>query len=551
MPLPSAGQSWPPPNMMQILPHLGMWSAWYSGDSDQLSSVYGGATGSDPSATGIFASDHGGFRATVGRALTRWFWGEATRGPDRRTKLHVPIGAELCQASADLLFADELELTIDGTTRQKENATQLRLDQLAGDGLYNELAEGAELSAALGGVYEKVTWDDRVDPDGPFITHVDADQALPEFQMGRLMAVTFWHVVARDGKKVFRHLERHELASNGNGVILHGLYLGEETLLGYQVPLNVQPATSALMGAGEAFGFTQVIDSMSPGLCVVYVPNQTPNRVWRTDAIGRHLGRSDLDGIEQLMDALDETYSSWMRAIRLSKARVMVAKTLLDNVGPGNGRAFDAEQEIFSPINTLGGKDQPLAQQMQFIQPGIDFVAYQTTSMALVEQIIQAAGYSAETLGVYAGGGPTRTATEVEAKQQRSLLTRDRKMRLWRPAIKDLLEKLLAVDRDFFGTPNQFAEVDVAFPDTVQESQLSLAQTAQALFAGQTASTEVRVQMMHPDWDDDDVAQEVALIQKENNVTPESMLPPDFNNLMGQPSGPPAGGMSVADQLRP
>src|SRR6059058_5052825 len=135
-------QSWPPAQLATTLPKMGEWSAWYAGDADQLSSVYGGG-GNDPTATGFFGSDRGGFRATVGRALTRWFWGEHNVGPTRRVKLHVPIAAELCQASADLLFADQI------TLKASDDATQERLDELCDDYLHAELAEAAEVGAAL------------------------------------------------------------------------------------------------------------------------------------------------------------------------------------------------------------------------------------------------------------------------------------------------------------------------------------------------------------------------------------------------------------------
>jgi len=517
MALPQTTQAWPPAQLVKTLPQMGVWSAWYAGDSDQLSSVYGGATGADPSATGFFASDHGGFRATVGRALTRWFWGEQSRGPDRRVKLHVPIAAELCQASADLLFADQI------TLKAADVATQARLDTLCDDGLHSELAEAAEVGAALGGVYLRVTWDDTVSPDKPFLTHVDADQAIPEFTWGRLTAVTFWQVVARDGKHVYRHLERHETLADGTGVILHGLYDGEEDKLGHPIPLTEQPATAGLAQHVDAFG---IISSESDGLCIEYVPNQTPNRKWRTDQHGRNLGRSDLDGVEQLMDALDEVYTSWMRDIRLGKSRLMIAKSLLDNVGTGNGAAFNVEQEAYASMNLLAGGDNPkLKDQIEQVQFKIRVEEHKATSDQIVQDILRLAGYSSETFGIYDGGGPVKTATEIESKQQRSLLTRDRKIRLWRPAIARIIEKLLAVDNALFHTALVVQQPDVWFPDGVQDSPLSIAQTVQALRAAEAVSDQVAVGMVHTDWDEDEVLEEVARIVAERVAAQPPALP--------------------------
>jgi A118 family predicted phage portal protein len=515
MALPQSTQAWPPAQVVRTLPQMGVWSAWYAGDSDQLSSVYGGATGADPSATGFFASDHGGFRATVGRALTRWFWGESSRGPDRRVKLHVPIAAELCQASADLLFGEQITLQVEDET------TQARLDELCDDDLYSELAEAAEVCAALGGVFLRVSWDDTV-AEGPFLTHVDADQAIPEFTWGRLTAVTFWQVVARDGKRVYRHLERHETLDNGTGVILHGLYEGEEDKLGHPIPLTDQPATAGLANHVDSFG---MISSESEGLCVVYIPNQAPSRRWRTDPNGRNLGRSDLDGVEQLMDALDEVYTSWMRDVRLGKSRLMIAKSLLDNVGTGQGSAFNAEQEAYASMNLLAGADAKLADQIQQVQFNIRVQEHKDTATQLIKDILQMVGYSSETFGIYDGGGPVKTATEIEAKQQRSLLTRDRKIRLWRPAISRIVEKLLAVDQALFGSVVVPQLPDVVFPDGVQESAQAIATTVQLLKAAGVISDEVAVGMIHPDWDEDDIRAEVALIQAERQAALPAALP--------------------------
>jgi A118 family predicted phage portal protein len=497
---------------------MGVWGAWYSGDTDQLSSVYGGATGSDPSATGFFASDHGGFRATVGRALTRWFWGEASRGPDRRVKLHVPIAAELCQASADLLFSDTITITSDNKD------AQTRLDELVDDHFHAELTAAADVCAALGGVYLRVGWDPKTRPDAPFLTHVDADQAIPEFSWGKLTAVTFWQVVARDGKRVYRHLERHETDEQGTGIILHGLYEGEEDKLGHPVPLTEQPATAPLALTVDAFG---IISSESPKMCVIYVPNQTPNRRWRTDPLGRNLGRSDLDGVEQLMDALDETMTSWMRDVRLGKARIMVAKSLLNNVGTGQGSAFNAEQEAYASMEMLGGQDARLGDMIEQVQFNIRVQEHKETADDLTMKIVTAAGYSAETFGMKGAEKAVKTATEVEAQQQRSLLTRDRKWRLWRPALQDALGKLLTVDKALFAGNSvpDGVDIDAAIAEGVQESMLSLAQTVQALRAAEAASDEVIVGMLHPDWDDEQISAEIALI---NAQKPAALPDPMF-----------------------
>jgi len=399
----------------------------------------------------------------------------------------------------------------------KDTATQDRLNELADDTLHGVLAEGAEIGGALGGSFYRVSWDKEVVPDKPFLTCVHADAALPTFRWGRLVAVTFWTVMKREGQQVWRLLERHELDSQRVGIIQYGLYLGSEANLGRVIPLTDIEQTKPLAEPGMLTNGNEM-STESPGLACVYVPNQRPQRRWRNDPIGYSLGRSTLDGVEHLMDALDETYSSWMRDIRLGKARVFVARSVLDEHGPGKGSTFDADQEVFAPLNLLqardgGGTGLPI-QAEQF---KIRYEEHSATADKLTEVILRTAGFSTQTFGMDSSGAKASnlTATEVQAHERRSYMTRDRQIRLFNPQIQAIMEKLLAVDKAMFGSDVTPQRPTVTFTDSVQDSQITLAQTAQALRTAEAASTKTLVQMQHPDWPDDQIEAEVALIADE------------------------------------
>jgi A118 family predicted phage portal protein len=537
--LPPSNIAWPPPQLARILPTMNIWSAWYGGDIDQLAAVYGGRQGSDPSGSGFFASDTGGFKATVSRTLSRWFHGEPTRGPDRRIKLHVPIAADLCQSSADLIFSDPPSLTVGdkpptskGKPNGKQSPTQDRLDFFTEGGLYTRFAEAVELGAALGGVYLRVSWSEPLCPE-PFLTILDADSAVPEFSYDTMTAVTFWRVLKKDGQAIWRHLERHETDLNGIGWILHGLYCGDEKSLGRQLPLTEMPETAGFSDDGHPLG---EYSTETPGLAVVYIPNQRPNRLWRSDPLGRHLGRSDLSGVEQLMDALDETYTSWQRDVRLGKARIMMSRALLENNGSGLGATMNIDQEAYAPVNALIGSATGLDQLISQVQFNIRVQEHMDTAENLLEQIVRSAGYSGHAFSITPQVKGTKTATEIESMDRRSLLTRDRKIRLVSPAISYICTKLLLVDQAIFNTPNLTIEdVQVNFPDGVQESQLTLAQTALALSTAGAASKEVLVGIVHPDWDDDDIAAEAAAILAEEGA----MVPPPTAQPFGATDQPP------------
>jgi hypothetical protein len=242
------------------------------------------------------------------------------------------------------------------------------------------------------------------------------------------------------------------------------------------------------------------------------------------------------------MDQLDETYSSWMRDIRLGKGRVFVSREMLESPGPGLGATFDADQEIFSPIKSLGGgKDQPVSNLIQAEQFAIRYQEHAATADKLVENILRTSGYSPQTFGMDDGRAKASnmTATEVQAHERRSYLTRDRKMRLTKPQVVAITAKLLWVDKAVFNTPGIVpTSPNVVFSDSVQESQITLAQTVQALEAARAASTKTKVQMLHPDWDDDAIDKEVQLINDEQGAQVPD--PSTFTGFGAPPDQPPA-----------
>lgn len=529
MALPANGSVWPPENARTIFDAYAIWSAWYANDPASLGVAYQTQTRSPYMRQGFL------------NRIADWFWTpKSSDGDAGVVKLHVPVASDLCQVSADLLFSEPPVFAVE-EVKDKDGKTvnqkvQDRLDLITGAGLDQTLVAAAEVSAALGGVYLRATWDDAL-YDHVFITKVDADGAVPSFRYGRLTGVTFWRVVAIDGNVWTRHLECHSVDALGVGVIEHGLYQGSATDLGVRFPLAEHPATAHLAKMVNA---DSIISTQTEGLAVEYLPNIGPNRRWRQDPNGANLGRSDLDGIEPLLDALDRVYSSLMRDLELGKARLIVPQAMLNDMGPGKGASFDTDKALFTGINAAPGSaaDSKLAiEQVQFairVQDHLD------TAAALFAQIIRTAGYSSQTFGEKDNSGGEKTATEVTAKERRSYLTRDRKIRSATPGLERIMSKALGMDGALFNSGASAVPVRVTFADAVQESMESLARTAGLLKAAEAASRKTLVQMVHPDWDEDQVDAEVDAIVAESPVFPD---PTSFGTVIddGTSDDPGAG----------
>ena len=322
---------------------------------------------------------------------------------------------------------------------------------------------------------------------------------------------------------MLRHLERHE-----RGAILHGVFEGTCDRLGHQVDFGAHPDVAWLVDVAP----TGQIDTGLPDrLTAVYVPNVTPSRIWADLPAAANLGRSDYDGVEPLFDALDETWTSLMRDLRLARARLIVPEEYLTSLGAGNGAYFDTGRELFTPVRTMADDSARLA--VELIQPSIRVEEHLRVSAEQARLIVETAGYSAQSFGM--ADGVAVTATEVTARERESFISRDAKIMHWRPALQEILETLLAVDSRLFGSGVTPETPQVDFGDTVSQDPESQARTLQLLEAAAAISTWMKVKDLHPEWDDKEVQKEVDRIREDRGTTADPEA--SFGALAGQ--GPP------------
>lgn len=506
MALPANGIAWPPKELTNVLPRLRTYGAWYSNETGALSTIYAANAG----------------RPGLLERVRTWFVGsKGTATPDMAT-IHISLAQEICRTSANLLFSEPAASVIDAgeeAPEDKVTAAQERLDKITGPEFEQTIVSAAEISAALGGVFLRATWD-KATAEHVFISKVDADMAWPRFRWGRLADVTFWRTVKTEGQVITRHLEHHWLDANGIGMISHGLFVGTMDNLGQRTTFDADPATEWLTAPGNV---EQLIDgdtlsTLTPGLAVEYAPNITPSALWRSDPVGAHLGRSDLEGIEQKLDALDELYSAWLRDIRLGKGRLIVGESMLQDLGAGKGAGFDIDQSIFVPIKAAPssmGDSKMAIEKVQFEIRTQDFLDAIDHFRRI---ILTAAGYSPATFGMQDSSGSAVTATEVAAKAQTSYTTRKRKILGLKPAMERILTKALALDAEIFPTGITPYPVRVDFADGVAQDDEAVARQNQLDYTSQSASIEERVKRRNPDWDEDDVDAEVERIRVDFNL---------------------------------
>ena len=493
-----------PPRPDEVTTSLRLWDAWYTGDRRKLDAAYS-------SLPRVRPSQYAGGLVGAG---SRLLWGAPPALGQRDHRLHLPMAADIASVSGDLLFGEELQIDWNGTA-EKGNLPTAQRDRIAhildGNMWQSLLVEAGELTAALGGVYLRAGWDDSV-ADHVLVSVVGADGAIPNFSYGHLQEVTFWDVIQDDGSVVIRHTETHI-----PGEIVHQVWQGTKTTLGSLRSLADFPETAAL---AKQLDTADSISTGVPFLTVAYIPNIRPVPQFRSlaDTNARYLGRSDygVGGVMGFFDALDETWTSWIRDIRHGRSRLMVSNSALITGGPGEGSFFDLDQEIYDTFRVPPGEDPSIDKMIQPQQFRIRVEEHARTVKELTLAIVGACGYSGGTFGL--DSETAKTATEVDAVRQGTRATREKKTRYWTPQLERFLQCVTALDTVVFHSNLGGLEPKVSFPAYSSPTQLELAQTAQALKVAGAASTDTLIRLVHPDWDDTQVAAELKMMQDEDEA---------------------------------
>jgi A118 family predicted phage portal protein len=460
-------------------------AAWYSGDPNQIAKVYSSRV------KGL---------GSKGRMWAKQITDE------RRTMIHIPIAGDVSATSASLLFGEHPKISFESEQAQE------RWEEISNKtDVQNRLLEAAETCSAMGGVLLKVDY--ILGFQYPILSVAQADNAILEFMHGILVAVTLFKELpnGKEDGKIYRLVERHEVNQSGKAQVEYGLFVGNEDHYGQQIPLASRDDTADLP---ELFTYEGI-----NGLAVRFIPNIKPYRRLR----GYNIGRSDYDGLEGLFDALDEVYSSWMRDVRLAKARILIPEEWLQKDVDGN-LSFDTEEEIFTVLNMdpVSTAQKNGAQAEQF---AIRANEHYQTALELMKQIITLAGYSIQDFGIDIQGS-AESGTALNIRRQKSLSTQAKKAGYWKTPLEDIFEMMMIIDNTIIKSGVTPERPNVEMQDGALIDMNQLADTLVKLNQAQATSIETSVSIAHPDWEEQQIQEEVDKIMNERglNMQPDPNL---------------------------
>lgn len=546
---------WPPEPFDIAFARFRELDAWYTGDAETLSSIYSG-TGSARGAATTHMVGGRSYRGGVLGSLSKWFMGQPVAEGEKRMRMHLPLAADLCTLSADLLFGEAPQVVfrkpegaeeappVEGETRKERrkkkwrHSAQGRLDEIiATDQAHAEFLLAGEYAAALGGSYISTAWHPDISKH-VFPKAYAADCAIPTFVHGHLMSVQLW-TEYHDGNAVYRLVEEHH-----PGTIEYTLFKGTSTTLGEARPITERPETAhyesmrnasdvaaSMETPGAELPFTVKIGTGTQRLAVQYLKNAAPVRDWRKLGALASLGRSDLDGVQDILDKVDMAWSSLMRDLENGQGRLIMPEEMLEVAsGPGSGATADLYRQVFTPVGATTGKAADGSGPMTIVQFAIRVEEHMQIIDGLKKEIASAIGYSPSHLGIEQVRQGEKTATEVTADLSDSERTRDKKALYAKAALSKWAVAALEIDKAVFPEGDSLGDLstlpDVVFAPVSQADMEKLARTAGLLDAARAASRKEIVRTVHPDWDEDDIDAEVEAILAEESA--HTMADPDM-----------------------
>ena len=444
---------------------------------------------------------------------------------DEDIKVHVPIAADLASLSASMIFAASPEITCD------HEPTKLRIAEIMEQAsIYSVLLQAAELASVYGGVFLKWVWDSEAD-SVPRLVAVPADAGMPRFIGQKITEITFWNIVREDENTgaVWRLQETYK----PDGHILSVLLKGDANNLGTEHPLNSIPETAYVLP-----------DANSGANCMLafYVPNMLPNRSHP------HLpfGRSDYEALYGLFDALDEAYSAMQRETRMTKTTVIVPAEYLrrrdaifnDGTCKSNEFVFSNGTGAFTALDIDSDRS---SNPITIVNPEMRAESRIAVCENLIRQILSLAGYAPQSAGLDIEGR-AESGTALNVRERKSIRTTETKKTFWWHAIHAIIRAMLRLDKAVFKSQvNPEEEITVELPANNQPDITQLAEIVEQLERAGAASTETKVNMLHPDWSEQQKEEEVERIRAEHSLTAQMEMPSVINNTEEE-SVPPEGG---------
>ena len=156
---------------------------------------------------------------------------------------------------------------------------------------------------------------------------------------------------------------------------------------------------------------------------------------------------------------------------------------------------------------------------------------FEKTCLNLLDRIITSAGYSPQSFGLNIAGR-AESGTALNVRERKSFSTTSKKQSYWEPAIKGIVTTMCTIYNAFLGGKlSNDLEVNVEFMDSVSNNLTEVSNSVKTLSDAKAISTDTKVRMVHPEWTDTQIQEEVERILNDESAGMPMDNPEDLTEM--------------------
>lgn len=398
-------------------------------------------------------------------------------------KIHSGLPAMIVERLSDIVVAD-----IEGIELNNKEIESLWEEIGKDNGFDKLIGEAITETLVAGDGAFKITIDTDITPY-PIIEFYSGERVEYKSKRGRIQEIIFYTNYSVSNKD-YKLQE-----SFGRGYIKYKLFDAD----GKEVPINTIPDTSALQDVTFTGDFIMAIPLMF---------------FKSTKFVGR--GKSVFDSKSDSFDALDETISQWVDAIRDGRVKQYIPEDLLPK-DPATGEILRPNPFDNKYIATGSSLAEDAKNEISIQQPDINYEAYVNTYADNLDMCLQGI-ISPATLGIDLK--KTDNAEAQREKEKTTLYTRGKIIAALNKVIPKVVDIALKVS-DLLHEKNAGEyEATITFGEYASPSFDTIVETVGKAKTYGIMSTEQCIEELYGDtWTDEQKAEEVARLKEESGYT--------------------------------
>lgn len=411
------------------------------------------------------------------------FWAAVPSENLNIRKIHSGLPAMIVERLSDIVVAD-----IEDIELKNQKSTDL-WDKISKDNGFDKLiGESIIETLVTGDGAFKISLDTDI-TQFPIIEYYGGERVDYTTKRGRVQEVIFYTNYAVDNKD-YRLQETY-----GKGYIRYKLFSSD----GKEVLLNTIPVTADLKDITFTGDFIMAMPMM------FFKSQKFDSR-----------GKSIFDSKSDSFDALDETISQWVDAIRSGRVQKYIPEDMIPR-NPSTGeflRPNPFDNQFIKLKSTMNEDKQGI---MDMVQPEINYEAFVSTYASNLDMCLQGI-ISPATLGI-----DLKKMDNAEAqreKEKTTLYTRGKIIDVLTEVIPKVVDNVLKVNDLFQEKAAGEYEATITFGEYASPSFDTVVETVGKAKTYGIMSTEQSVEELYGDtWTDKQKAEEVARLKEEQGLT--------------------------------